>query len=309
MKILGATPRHDYSPLDALWVEMASSTRHSVTLWGMDRTDGPRYRKDTPLAEVARVIAGGVDAALVADPWQRKGEFWDLRGLDCPIAMVLVDSCVATERKIEWLRDQPLTALLLRIKDDVPRYAQELPDVAVHWLPFGFDPRVFKDWEIPKDYDVAMFGHRGIRNYPVRECARTVLSEQNQFRFADFTHNDPHARVPSGQEYAWQVGRARIVINTSCRFKLVNQKYYEVPACRTALVANEAWNGFDELFDKDRHLRLFSDDCSDLVGLCGWLVDEPKGLKKLTNAGYRHVHANHTNAKRVEQLERIMGWS
>ena len=324
MRILGAAPRRGYSPLDGLWLAMAQKKRYDVTLWGMDRRDGPRYRRGVPLAEVAHVF-GAVDAALVSDPWHRLSERWDLKGMDCPIAMVLIDSCFRREEKVAWLREQPLTALLLRIKDDVPRYAEALPGVKVRWLPFGFNPAVFKDWGVPKDYDVAMFGHRRIGNYPVRARAREVHVEkpdaneptfegrevllgQRKFRFVDFTHNDPHGRVPSGKQYAWQINRARIAVTTAGMFNLVVQKYYETPACKTALVCNAAQNGFDELFDREKHLRVFSDDCSDLVDTIECLLSRPAELKKLTDAGWAHVHAKHTNARRVEQLEHIMGW-
>ena len=298
MRIVGAVPTYADSPLDGLWLELAR--HHDVTLWGEGR---PGYRRHTPLRE----LAADADLVLLADPVSKGSEWWDTRGVRARVATVFVDSCYDFGSRAAWATRQGVGLVLLRAKDDVAKYQAALPHAQVAWLPFGFDPRVFDDMGEPKRHDVALFGHLGSHTYPVRERVRAALLSQESFSVFDgCVRGDEPPRL-TGWAYAREIGRARVAVATSNVHGHVVQKYYEIPACGTALVAERARHGFGELLAPGVHLEVFDDPAS-VVDVVGRLLDDDARRAELTHAGYRHVHAHHTNAHRVAMLETLLGW-
>ena len=85
----------------------------------------------------------------------------------------------------------------------------------------------------------------------------------------------------------------------------VVQKYFEVPACKTAMVARRTTNGLDELFTEREHYVGFDPDCSDLVGAVHTALADSETLAR---RGLLHAHASHTDSHRADELERMLGW-
>ena len=299
MRILGAVPVYDDSPLDGLWLELAK--HHKMTLWGEGREG---YRRGTPL----RDVAGNADLVLLADPARKGSEWWDARRAGPKVAAVFVDSCYDRGTRIQWVKDHGIPLVLLRAKDDVAAYQAALPEARVEWLPFGFDPDVFRDCHEPKRYDVVIAGHLGAHNYPVRERARRVLREQLRPGVLDLCVRGDWSPRKVGRAYAQALSSARIGVVASNVYGHVVQKYFEVPAVGTALVCQRARHGFDELFAPGEDCVLFRDDCSDLVRVIRGLLSDADRLRRLTDAGCARVTGRHANDNRVVRLERILGW-
>lgn len=296
MKILGAVPAYPDSPLDGLWLELAKT--HDVTLWGAGR---PGYRRGTPLEDVMH----DADLALLADPVSKGAEAWDCSGLRCRKAVVLVDTHHGRESRAAWIARQRIGLVLLRARDHVSAFRALLPETHVEWLPFGFDPAMFHDYGEAEAYDVAILGHLGADAYPVRERARRVLLDQDRFSVLDACIAGDRSPWLTGEGYARAIGMARVAVATCGRPRYVHQKYLEIPACGTRLVANEPANGFRDMFTPDAHLKLFRDDGSDLLAAVEAALAAGEALRE---RAFRHVHAHHTNRCRVTQLERILGW-
>jgi len=296
MRILGAVPHYADSPLDGLWLELAKS--HDVVLWGAGR---PGYERGTPLADVAR----DVDLVLLADPVSKMSEAWDCSGMDCRKAAVLVDTHHRTESRAAWVAEEGIDLVLLRAKDHLSPLRRRLPRSRVEWLPFGFDPSVFHDYGETKSYDVAILGHLGVDVYPVRERARDILLRQKKLHVLDVCIDGDRPPLLTGEAYARAIALAQVAIATCGVPRYVHQKYLEIPACGTSLVANEPANGFREMFTPEAHLKLFRDDGSDLLSSVAGALEAGEALR---SRAYRHVHAHHTNRCRVAQLERMLEW-
>ena len=302
MRILGCVPVYRDSPLDALWLELAKS--HEVDLWGAGREG---YVAGLPLGEVqARFGGEPYDLALAADPARKGSEWWDFAGLDAGLCAAFVhDGCYGVEGHTRWARQHRLDLVLVRGRDDVAAVRRLMPTCRVEWLPFGIDPGIFRDYGEPTRYDVGIFGHLG-HPYPVRERAREVLRRQGGLRVLDATLGGCEHPEATGAGYARLINSCRVAVATCGVHRYVFMKYYEVPACGVALVANRPAHGFGRLFVPGMHLEVFRDDCSDLAGLLGELLADDARRERLARAGREHVLARHTNARRVAQLEEIV---
>lgn len=293
-RIIGAVPVNCSSPMDGLWLELEKL--HDVLLWGPGRPGYTRRRQLQTLGEA--------DLVLTADPYRGDSEQWEVVGLTSPLVCVFTDTDRKFERRVDWLKRIKPKMLLLRVKDDVPRFREALPDLRVEWLPFGFNPNIFHDWREPKEYDVAMFGLRNER-YPTRCKARELLAKEFGTRFADFTSETRD--WPSGVTYARRINRARVAIVTGGLPGFVVQKYYEIPACRVAMVAAKVGNGLDELYEDGAEFVSFDAEGETLIPKVHALL-KGDAWKAVAEAGFTRAHRDHTNGCRVHTLEGMLGW-
>ena len=299
MRILGCCPVWNDSPLDALWVELAR--RHDMTWAGKGREIPPE----------GGVLLGPdeddyFDLILMADPARPDSSWWEVRGFAGVRASVWLDSWNVNEPSpsgyIAWARKQRLDLLYLRVEQDVARIQEWLPDTKVCWLPFGFDPGVFHDKGLPRDMDVAMFGHFS-HHYPVRHKAREILREHFGEAFYDFTiPGDVHPTV-TGHEYATLLNRCKVVVNTSGvveigdrTYRPANQKYLEIPACRAAMVCTDA-----DSFGLE--VARFKDDCESLPGIVETLLNDERLRRGSAAYAYSSVHAHCTVARSADRVE------
>lgn len=295
-RILGAVCVNCSSPMDGLWLEL--ERRHDVLLWGPGRPGHePRRQLET---------LGAFDLVLLCDPYRGDSEKWEVVGLSSPAVYVFTDTDRRFRERVDRISRMKPKMLLLRVKDDVEKFREALPDQRVEWLPFGFNPRVFHDWGEPKQYDVAMFGVRNPERYPTREKARRLLAKEFGTRFMDFTSDKRD--WPSGVTYARRINRCRVAVVTGGIPGFVVQKYYEMPACRAAMVAQRVENGLGELFEEGKEYCGFASDCSDLLVKVRKLLDHPGFCREVADAGYRRAHLCHTDADRADELERMLGW-
>ena len=302
MRILGCVSVYRDSPLDALWLELAKT--HEVHLWGAGREG---HVPGLPLGAVQRRFGGApYDLVLAADPGNKASERWDFAGVDAHhCAAVVQDGYHGVATFARWANRHRLDLVLARGRDDLPAVQRACPGIRCEWLPFGVDPGVFRNYGEEKRFDVGIFGHRG-GVYPVRERARRVLASQRRLAVLDATVEGRASPRVVGADYARAVASCRIAVATCGVPRYVHMKYYEIPACGTALVANRPAHGFERLFTPGVHLELFRDDASDLLPLLHELLGDRAALERLTARGRRHVLSHHTNAHRVRQLEELL---
>jgi len=184
-----------------------------------------------------------------------------------------------------------------------------LKDQNIKWLPHSFDPEIFKDYKIKKKHDCLMVGRiedawGSKKVYPVRWKTHKQLSNSNVSYYRVERPNEytsKHLRWPIQKDYAKLISCSKISFTCMSIFKYPVMKYFEIPACNSALFAD--YN--DELKD----LGFEPNEC--MVSLNGvdnipelvksWL-GSPKELSNLSGNGYELVHEKHTAKKRAKEL-------
>jgi len=179
-----------------------------------------------------------------------------------------------------------------------------LKDQTIKWLPHGFDPNIFKDYKSFKKWDCLMVGRIQPKIYPIRWKVHQQMSNSSVAynRTERPEENVPEQlRWPIHKEYAQMIGYSKITFACMSIFKYPVMKYFEIPACNSALFADYN-DELDELgFKPDENMVSLNgvDNIPELVK--SWL-GSPKELSNLSGNGYDMVHEKHTAEKRAEQL-------
>ena len=174
----------------------------------------------------------------------------------------------------------------------------------IKWLPHGINPDVFKDYKQFKKWDCLMVGRIQPKIYPIRWKAHQQMSNSNisYNRVERPEENVPEQlRYPIHKEYAKLINCSKITFACMSIFHYPVIKYFEIPACNSALFADYNGELSDLGFEPNETMVSLNgvDNIKELVK--GW-INSPKDLNELSQNGYELVHERHTAKKRAEQF-------
>lgn len=174
----------------------------------------------------------------------------------------------------------------------------------IKWLPHGFDPKVFKNYSCMRNYDCLMVGRIQPKVYPIRWKAHRQLSNSsvcyNRVERPE-ENTSMQLRWPTNGEYAHLISCSKITFACMSIFKYPVMKFFEIPACNSALFADYN-NELEDLGFKPDVNMVSLNGVDNIVELVkGWL-NSPKELRELSQNGYDMVHENHTASVRARQL-------
>lgn len=189
----------------------------------------------------------------------------------------------------------------------------------LRWLPWSINPDVMKDYQLAKSFDYLLMGLVYVeRNQLERFAYPKQLPPKGRYAFRDKVYEKmynkpgfmfhPHPghrtmdyrNIIVGKRYAQELNRAKMFFTCGSRDKnggITVQKFFEAPACRTLLMAEEN----DDL----RHLGFI--DGENFIS-CTTENFEQKAKKylfndiermRITDNGYQLIHRHHTNENRA----------
>jgi hypothetical protein len=184
-------------------------------------------------------------------------------------------------------------------ENDIPKYA-ELTDVTFHHLPHHIPSEIFKDYELPKQFDVMLAGVISSKVYPFRERMKKLL-EQNHWDSAAIREH-PGYRVMNPEQqliqYAKDLSKARIVITCSSIYKYALAKFPEIMACRS-LVASDIPDERHDWFRRNIIEIHNGMSNSQIIDAINYWLERPEEMQAKTDAAYKDVHENLTIDKWV----------
>jgi len=111
----------------------------------------------------------------------------------------------------------------------------------------------------------------------------------------------PKMQYPTGKEYAELINSSKITFTDMSTFEYQVLKFFEIPACKSALFSD--YN--DDLgklgFEPDVNMVSLNEVSYVPDFVSKWLKS-PKKLQELTQNGYDMVHEKHTAAVRAREL-------
>lgn len=204
-------------------------------------------------------------------------------------------------------------------------YSRKVLDAGVpmEWLPFSIDPEVFRDYGLPKVYDVINMGTFASGHYPLRQWIHEVLNPMrgtiNYICGYDFVSPTNQIAGVMTDGYAKIINQGKMYTTCTSSFKYPGMKLLEIMACNTLLVcdtpldaeelgmkAGENYVALDSHWHYDaEHVEAYLNR-EGFLGLVNYLLSHPEESARIARNGFNLVHSRHTNEIRAKEFLSIL---
>ena len=105
----------------------------------------------------------------------------------------------------------------------------------VYVLPFHMNMDIYNDYDLPKIYDILIFGRTDKEIYPLRfRLKELLLANQHKFKIKYIPRNPPIL----GIELAKIINQSWLSLSTKSNFDYLVRKYFEISACKSVVFGN-----------------------------------------------------------------------
>ncbi len=171
----------------------------------------------------------------------------------------------------------------------VSHYEFDANRQVVQWLPLFCNPNRDRYGQLPKIDDVSFVGTLDAQRKPGRTQFINALQERTPLF------------VTSG-EYVSVFNRSKIVLN-ECAANEVNFRTFEALACGSFLLTEQVENGFNELFENEKHLVTYDKGNLDqVVELIQYYLDHESERERIAFTGREAVLQLHTMTHRAKTI-------
>ena len=172
--------------------------------------------------------------------------------------------------------------------DDFSLIQSKLPsDTEYLDYPHFINLDTFKDYNLPKEYDIILYGSTEEAIYPFRKrLFDLILASDLNVKHIPF--GGYHGHNPTqGESLAREINKSKIGISTRSKRDCLIKKYLEVPACNTAVAGNipSEWSDNKELII-ELNEAMTSDE---IIRKLKYYIKDEKALKDKTELGHKHV--------------------
>jgi FkbM family methyltransferase len=280
----------------------ALARRPGVTLFGPG-LEG--YRPGMSVGEAVQVACGGVwpDVLLHGADLKESG-IPLLVGLEeAPLltAIELLDSWARPERQVAFINGLRFAAGLIQEAGvHLDQYRQCCPAAEFFWTPNAVNIQLFRDWGLPKEYDIILYGAINPEVYPLRARLARLLAQQSEFRFRHVPHPGYYPATTSaadgiltGAALSREINKAWIGIASCSIYSCLLMKYLEIPASKALVAGNLPEHGRSLFGDSFINLSLEQSDEEILASLRAGLADKER-LRALTEAAHQRIVREHS---------------
>jgi len=230
------------------------------------------------------------------------GNFTNLDKIDCLKVFWTVDTHNdAVPKSLDYLKNAKINLILTTYdKAQESRYTQifQTLNVPIEFYPFSVDPNMFKPMNIPKKYDIAVIGNMSSSYYPIRNKAHEALKN------AGYRYHHPFIKQYVREEFARHINECKICVTCSGSFKGLVQKYYEVTACGTLLMADRCMDLEEQHFIPGHNfVEINSGNIYEKVK---YYLSHPEELEIIANNGRESILKYHTHDIRARELVEIL---
>ncbi|RXZ78908.1 glycosyltransferase family 1 protein [Paenibacillaceae bacterium] len=184
-------------------------------------------------------------------------------------------------------------------------FLHRFPELAskLRWLPSHAYTPVFHSYKQRKTIDFLFMGDTDPEVYPLRR--KIIDSMKDLPGFVHHLHpgyknfsSSPRALIR--KKYAKEINKARMFLTDASVFKYPIAKYFEVPACRTLLLA-EGLPELEELgfIDGQTFVQINS---TNFMEKADFYLKNEKARREITRNGYKLIQRRHTTEIRAKQF-------
>jgi hypothetical protein len=227
-------------------------------------------------------------------------------------AIELLDSWARPERSADFIRRHRFQiGLIQEAGPHLAQYQQLCPETQFFWTPNAVDVRLFRNYELPKEYDVILYGEINPKVYPLRARLARLLAGEIGLRIRLIAHPGyyPEAGdaegVIAGEALSREINKAWIGIATRSVYNCFLMKYFEI-AASFALVAGNMPDHAREVFGSDfLELGMQQSDEEIIAAFKGALADKDR-LKACIGAAHRRVVTEFSTERHADRVLAIL---
>lgn len=251
---------------------------------------------------------GEVPDFILLNEMKESPEVTGWTSISIPYGIIIYDLHYAiNERKaFIWENDVPYIFSIYRDKfyEWYPEFKERF-----RWLPLHVNTNLFKDYKMEKDIDWLFMGAATGWVYPLREKIVHTMYGREGFVY----HEHPGYRdifeekektVLVGEQYAREINRAKMFFTCDSIYKYPVNKYYEVLACKTLLLASSSQELYDLGFIPGVHYVEI--DENNFLEKAYYYLDHPEERMQITEQGYKMVHEKYSTAQRAKNLKTMI---
>ena len=307
MKILYLTP--DFSNFFAATYDgmiTAIDPYCDLTLYGPGYKIFNDLELNLDINDVIKTIYGD-DSPDIIIMWDIEGSGWagDFTGLNevsCLKVLWTVDlHNDAVPHRLDYIQNAGIDLVLMTYdKNQIThsaRFYKEL-GIPMEFYPFSIDPEMFKPMGLPKKYDVSLVGNMSSSYYPLRNKVHETIKEQG------LNYHHPEMGIYVREKFARHINESKICLTGSSSYKYLVQKYYEITACGTLLMADTCMDSEDQHFIPGHNFVEINE--GNVLEKVRYYLSHPEESQRIANNGRESILKHHTHDIRAKELMEIL---
>ncbi len=165
------------------------------------------------------------------------------------------------------------------------------------WIPWGTETKFFKDYGLPKIYDISFCGKVNFYRLKRKKLLQRIAEK---FEIKLFGTDDKE-RIDwdtLGKIY----NQSKIVINEAILNEL-NFRVFEATGSK-ALLLTEKLDGLEDIFEDKKEIIVFNP--KNFLDLISYYLENDKERKEIAEMGYLRTHKEHTFEERGKKMREII---
>ena len=227
-----------------------------------------------------------------------------LASLTIPYAVLLYDLHYDLERRKEALGSAGVKYIFALYRDKFYEWYSEFSPQFL-WLPHHVDTSVFQDYNLSKEIDSLLMGYMHEWLYPLRSKILAAMMDEPGFVYHEHPgykkfSEEERAFSYVGEKYAREINRSKMFFTCSSIYEYPLLKYFEVPACKTLLLAPNSQELADLGFIDG--VNFVAIDEFDFKDKFQYYLHHEKERIEITEQGYKLIHTRHSTSKRAQDF-------
>lgn len=180
-------------------------------------------------------------------------EYIKFNELQIPTLLSYNEMYDITKTNDELIKSNPNYVICHHL-NELYRYNYIHNNIKFYHIPHCSDTRFFKNYNLPKIYDISLIGRLSNKHYPLRSRMKHILKKMEKKYNINY-HNHPGYNIENANdnnqviEYAKIINQSKICVFCSGIPKTRYAKYVEVPLCNSVICADKPDDNISDIIE------------------------------------------------------------
>jgi len=239
--------------------------------------------------------------------------FNDCSFISCPKVYLIADIHLARHQHIKCIKKSRFDLVLFVYNWWKNKVGNQV-GTKTGWVPHSVNTNVFRDYHMPKLYDVVSAGHSFVRSYPLRYLIRNRLPNVSGLKFSMPTHPQFRMNRPKFQpdtsnflireRYANFLNQSKMFVFGSGNSNYPVAKYFEDMSSETMVLAPYPKDGKELGFVPNENFVEI--DSNNFVEKIKWYLKHDEERQRIVDCGRETILKYHSVERRAKQLTNFL---